>query len=70
MSQIHTVIFNNHYWTKEGALKWLKHNHLKPIAPARYTTNFIRFRIRDPKKFKYFVTKKLHGEIELVIGFH
>lgn len=69
MSKIHAVIFDKSHWTKALAHHWLVKNNLKPIAPVRETLHFYRYRIRDPKQFKHFITRNLHGHIELIIGF-
>lgn len=69
MSEIQSVIFNKHIWTKKEAIKFLKKNNLKNIKPVHETVNFYRYRIRKPEKFKYFRLKKIPIGIEMVIGF-
>lgn len=70
-SDIQSVVFERKYWTKNNALNWLHHNGLKPlngvdlIHPKQY-----RYRIRDPRLFKYFISKKLDHHIMLIIGFY
>lgn len=67
-SEIHSVLFPKATWSIAKSKKWLKDNSIKPIKSARETINFYRYRIRDPKLFDGFITKKLNNGIELIIG--
>ncbi len=69
MSTVQAVIFNNKKWTSEKARSWLKSHEYIPLKRVHKTTNFLRYRIKDPSKFKRFTTKKMSNGIELVIGF-
>lgn len=72
MSLIQSIIFNKQYWTIPESQKWLYDNNLKLLKGKMIdiTKNFYRFRIKDPKQFKYFRTKKLNNHIDLVLGFY
>ncbi len=70
-SKIQAVIFNKKYWTTDKARRWLKKNKLKNIAKCRQTSNYYRYRITNPRKYKHFVTKKINKDkIDLIIGFY
>jgi len=68
MSEIQAVLFPKAMWSIAKSKKWLKDNLIKPIKSARETVNFYRYRVRDPKLFNEFITKKLNNGVELVIG--
>ena len=70
MSKIQSVLFDRKKWTMADARKWLKMNRMKPIKSVDKTTNFYRYRLYSPKKFKRFAMKpiKKHGLL-FVIGF-
>ena len=69
-SFIQAVVFSKKTGITE-ARKWLKKHNMKPIKKPDKTTNTIRFRLRDPKRFKRFATKTIAKQpsIQLVIGF-
>lgn len=67
-SQIHSVVFNDKFWTSTNARSWLKANNLKPIKRVHHTQNTLRYRIIDPKVFKRFTTQVLPNHINLVLG--
>ncbi|HXS59230.1 MAG TPA: hypothetical protein VN703_00260 [Candidatus Sulfopaludibacter sp.] len=69
MSQIQSIIFNKDYWTKSEARKWLLTHFFLPIKKVHETKNYYRYRIKDPNKFNYFITRRLKNNMELVIGF-
>lgn len=69
MSEIQAVLFDKKYWTKLDANLWLKKYDLKKMKPFHITKNYIRARIRNPKKYKHFRLKKLKNHIKLDIGF-
>ena len=64
---IQSVIFDKNYWKIASARKWLKEHDMVPIKPVHITTNFYRFRIREPT-FDIYNTKKLPNHIELILG--
>jgi hypothetical protein len=69
MSKIHAVIFEKKYWTPTRAEQWLSAHKLDPIKDVDVTTNFLRYRIRDPDLFDYFRMISLPNRAKLVIGF-
>ena len=76
MSEIHSVSFlAKGGWTADKARKWLKEHDLKPIkrvdkvyVDGKLTQ--LRYRIKDPKQFKRFSTKKTGNNINLIIGYY
>ncbi len=56
-------------WNVTKARGWLTKHKLAPIKPPDTTMfkNQIRFRLKDPSKYKKFTTKKLE-DINLIIG--
>lgn len=80
MSELHSVVFKdmpNNTWTTKEAKAWLKHYKLKPIKRVDIVKvdgviSQRRYRIKDPKLYKSFITKPVlsNGKhINLVIGF-
>lgn len=74
MSELHSVVFLPPRWTIPKAKKWLKEHDLKPIKHVDIVKvdgvrTQLRYRIRDPKRYKKFITKKTEDDINFVIGF-
>lgn len=71
MSEIHSIYFmENQGWSPQKARTWLKIHNYKPIKPVHRMGNELRYRIKDPKLFKSFTTKKISDDgIYLVFGF-
>lgn len=69
MSEIQAILFEKKYWNTLDADLWLKKYNLKKIKPFHITKNYIRARIRNPNKYKYFRLKKIKDNIKLDIGF-
>ena len=69
-TDIHTVVFLKKYWTPKTAKEWLKAHDLKPIKKVHKTLNTYRYRLRDPKLFRRFITKKTNLGINIVIGIY
>ncbi len=71
-TDIHTIVFSNKYWTPKTATEWLKKHtsNFKPIKRVHKTLNTFRYRLRDPKLFKSFITKKTKLGINIVIGIY
>lgn len=65
---VHSILFNNKVYTTTTARKWLKEHNYSPIKRVDVTTNYLRYRIRDPKEFKSFVTKEITNDITFVFG--
>lgn len=63
---IHSISFDDKYYTKQSADKWLREHSYKPIS-SRKSTNYFMYRIRPKEMFKSFVTKKI-GHINMVFG--
>lgn len=69
MSEIQAIIFDNKKWTTMKAREWLKTHNFKPIKAVHRTLSYLRYRIRDPRKYKSFsLSKKIDG-IRMVIGY-
>lgn len=70
-SALHTVLFPLNFTLNE-IIDFLQRNNLKPIKPMRQGEQgkYKRVRIRDPKLFKSFITKKLNNGVSLVIGYY
>lgn len=65
---IHSIIFESSKFTSTSARKWLKDHKYTPIKRVDKTTNYLRYRIRDPSLFKSFITKEISPGIKFVIG--
>ncbi len=67
-SEIHSIVFKSRWWSPIRARKWLsEHGHV-PIKRVDRTKNTLNYRIKDPKLFKTFITKKISPSINLVLG--
>jgi hypothetical protein len=78
MSEIHSIVFipnRKNPWTTTKARKWLKKHNLTPLKRVHKITSsktgiiHLRYRIRDPKLYKRFITKKTKEGINIIIGF-
>lgn len=71
MSRIQSVVFlKRDGWTKEKARAWFKNTKLRPIKPVDdHLIGELRYRLRDPKLFRHFITKIIGNGVHLVIGF-
>lgn len=69
-TDIHTIVFLKKYWTPKTAMKWLKEHNFKPIKKVHETPNTYRYRLKDPKLFRKFITKKTDLGINIVIGIY
>jgi hypothetical protein len=49
-TKVQSIIFNKHIYTPKEAKLWLKHNEYTPIKHVDITKNYLRYRIREPKK--------------------
>lgn len=65
---IHSIIFDNKLFSTTEARKWLTEHDYQPIKRVDKTINYLRYRIRDPKLFKSFVTKEVTPGIKFVFG--
>jgi hypothetical protein len=68
MKDIQSVIFNKTKFTPKTARLYLKEYNLYPLKRAHVTTNFIRYRMHDPRQYKDFITKDLKNGVEYIIG--
>lgn len=72
-SDIQAVIFDSTHWSIPQASYWLKSHGYNPIKRVDRTTNFLRYRIREPQEFARFSTQKINHKgklIELIIGYY
>jgi len=71
MSKIQSVVFFENYgWTPIKARSWLKKNKLIPIKVVdKHLHGELRYRIRNPKLFDHFITKKIEPGLDLIIGY-
>lgn len=66
---LHAVIFEKKLWTTRQARAWMRAKGWKPVKRVDVTENFYRYRLRSPKQFKRFRTKRLPGGVQLILGF-
>lgn len=69
-TDIHTIVFSKKYWTPKTATEWLKKHNFKPIKRVHKTLNTYRYRLKDPKLFRTFMTKTTDLGINIVIGIY
>jgi hypothetical protein len=68
-SMVQSVIFEKNKWTPEQAKIWVLRSGLRAMKQPHLEGSHWRIRIKDPREFKRFITKKLDHGIDLVIGF-
>ncbi len=72
MSEIQAILFDKTVWTDKQARAWLT-QHNKAWISHRNTTNYHRYRLREPHGFKGYsmvmVKSDRHKPITLVIGY-
>jgi hypothetical protein len=70
MSKIQSILFNKDEWDIFDSHQWLIQNNIYPVKSPHVTKKFIRYRIKDPNKFKRLRTIKTDDGIDLIIGFY
>jgi hypothetical protein len=68
---IQAIIFQSDKHTTQDARKWLKKHDFTPIKRVHTTTNFHRYRIREPEDFQEKTFRLIpigDGSIEFVIA--
>ena len=72
LSKIQSVLFKKPEWTHRRAVNWLKKHDFKGLDLDEKPEH-LRFRQRDPQEMENqgfrFITKPLHKNIELIIGY-
>lgn len=68
-SKIQAVLFDNKFYNTTDARKWLKKNNYKPIKKVHKTKNYLRYRIRKPKKNKNYRFINFGKNISAIIEF-
>lgn len=66
---IHKNPKTKYHLTKKQSLDYVRSLRLKPIKKVHETKNYYRYRIRQPKLFRRFVTKRVDNIITLIIGY-
>lgn len=66
-TQIQSIIFEKKKFKSEDARKWLKKYGYKPIKRVDKTKNFLRYRIREPKKRAIYRTINFGDNIKAVL---
>lgn len=65
---LQSVLFDKEIYTTGQAREWLEKHNIVPIKRVHTTENFYRYRIRNPKDFNRFFTKKIKYGIDFVFG--
>lgn len=68
-SSIQSVVFDKKKWTPSMARRWLKSKSLPRIKRAHSTNKKYRYRVKDPARFRRFISKKTTKGITLIIGY-
>lgn len=68
-SEIQSVLFSKKTH-QSTIIDTLNTFHITPIKEPHETEHFIRIRIHDPKKYKYFETFVYKPNIKFVIGYY
>lgn len=70
LKKVQSILFNNETYTIKSSLWWLKKHKIKPIKKPHVTTNYIRYRLHKPSKFKRFYTMDVKKDIKFIIGLY
>lgn len=65
--EVQAVLFVKSRYNEASSKSWLKHHNFVPIKKADITTNFIRWRIREPQRGATYAVKKITPSINLVL---
>jgi hypothetical protein len=68
MSHVQAIIFDRYKYSEQQAIKWLSDHNYHPMK-LHDTTNFHRFRIREPIHGERYITKQIAPGIELILAF-
>lgn len=71
-SLVQSVIFPKSKFTQAQAESWLKNHEFKTHFRKKgveITSDFYRYRQKDPHQFRRFRTLTLNNSVELIIGF-
>ena len=70
MSHIQAILFSRDLYDTNRAKRWLSKHKFSPIKRVHITTNWLRYRIREPEEDTYeYRMKVLSKGIKTVIGF-
>lgn len=67
---LQSIIFDKKSWTPKRALNWVISHNYRPKKMVDVTDRKIRFRLREPKQFRRFITKDIGNGIKFIIGFY
>ena len=70
-NNIQSVVFlKKDNWNTKNARGWLRSHYMKPIKRVdKSIQGQLRYRIREPRQFNRFITKKTSVGIQFIIGF-
>ncbi len=68
-SEVQSVVFDKKYYTDKEAREWLKKHNFKGLDVDE-KKNVLRYRQKDPKKFKRFRMKEIKKGIKFCIGYN
>ena len=60
---IQSILFNNNRYSEKTAKHWLNQHNYHPIKSVHITSNYLRYRMKDPdyKNHKYRIERIGHG---------
>jgi hypothetical protein len=67
MSSIQAVLFERDKWDTTRARQWLKKNGYKPIKRCHVTSQYLRYRLRQPSSKYRYVTKSLGKGVKIIV---
>lgn len=67
--EIQAVLFDNKMFNTRSAARELRKMGVTPMKKVHKTTNKLRYRIQDPKKFTKLRTKSTTKGVEIIVGF-
>lgn len=68
-SGIQAILFHRALFNPSTSYLWLIEHGFKPMKAARFTENYIRYRITPPEDYVSYMTKRVKRGILFVIGF-
>ena len=66
---VQAILFDKSLWKQKHAKLWVRDHGYKQLKPVHITQKKFRYRIKDPRRFKKYRTKKVGIGIDLILGF-
>jgi hypothetical protein len=69
MSKIQAIIFDKRLWDEDQANAYINYHKIYPIKEVHETTNFYRYRLRNPCRICKYRTKEVLPGLKFILMF-